>query len=97
MGDKTLGEWHCRVRQGFCAVALLVLLALLGGCQVEEELELHADGSGSHRVKVTVPKDFGEALQEVKQKATGQHYHFVEEGQAGDSRFLVMEIGRAHV
>jgi hypothetical protein len=97
MGDKTVGEWHCRVRQGFLAVALLVLLALLGGCQVEEELQLHADGSGSHRVKVSVPKDFGEALQALKQKAIGQHYHLVEEGQAGDSRFLVMARDFANV
>jgi hypothetical protein len=80
-----------RLRRSYQLISLVALL-LLSACEVEETIDLHADGSGTYRAKVSVSKDFGEALDKVKQEA-GQHgLRVLEEGQTAEEKFVV--VGR---
>jgi len=80
-----------KLRHSYQLISLILLL-LLSACKVEETIDLRTDGSGTYRAKVSVRKDLGEALEEVKQEA-GQHgLRVLEEGQTAEEKFVV--VGR---
>lgn len=80
-----------KLRRSYQLIYLIVLL-LLTACKVEETIDLRADGSGTYSAKISVTKDFGEALDKIKQEA-GQHgLRVLEEGQIADEKFVV--VGR---
>jgi Tol biopolymer transport system component len=79
------------LRRSYPLIYLVVLL-LMSACKVEETIDLRADGSGTYRAKISVTKDFGEAIDQVKREA-GQHgLRVLEEGQTADEKFVV--VGR---
>lgn len=75
----------------FFRTALLLLLgcALLA-CEVEEDIRLNADGSGTYRAKVSVEKQYGEALSERKGEADKKGFRIVEQGETKTHTFVVM-------
>ena len=63
---------------------------LLTGCEIEENIVLNADGSGSYVARVAVEKEVGEAIGEVRSEAEKRGFRVVEEGETADRRFLVV-------
>lgn len=71
-------------------IALSALCLLLAACEVEEELKLNADGSGTYRARILVEKEVGEALQEVRKDAPTRGFTVVEEGETANRKFVVV-------
>jgi hypothetical protein len=71
-------------------IALSALCLLLSACEVEEELELNADGSGTYRARILVEKEVGEALQEVRNDAQKRGFIVAEEGETANRKFIVV-------
>lgn len=75
--------------------ARLVLIAgtaalLLLACAVEEDLRLEFDGSGTYRVKVTIPKDLADGFGDLRKQAEKDGFVIAEEGETEAERFIVM-------
>jgi hypothetical protein len=71
-------------------IALSGLCLLLAACEVEEELKLNVDGSGTYRVRILVEKEVGEALQEIRKDAQARGFTVVEEGETANRKFVVV-------
>jgi hypothetical protein len=71
--------------------AVAVLLSLLFfACALEEDLQINADGSGTYRVKLTIPKDLSSDFGDFKKDAAKNGFSIVEEGQTEKERFLMI-------
>lgn len=66
----------------------LAVVALAGGCKIEEDLHLHADGSGEYRVRMTLQKMLGGTPQ-VRQALIENGFEIVEESETHDSDVIV--------
>lgn len=73
-----------RERSRAGAIALAMVSLLLVGCRVEEFLSINADGSGTHRVQVSIsealgigPEEMRQALQKIEMESEAQGYHVV--------------------
>jgi hypothetical protein len=77
----------------FPAVRLLVLLSitlLLISCEIEESLKINADGSGTYLVRISVEKQFGQALPEIKSKAQQRGFIVTEEPETADRKVVLL-------
>jgi hypothetical protein len=75
--------------------ARLILIAgtaalLLLACAVEEDLRLDFDGSGTYRVKVTIPKSLADGFGDLRKQAEKDGFVVAEEGETETDRFIVM-------
>jgi hypothetical protein len=78
-----------RGRRG--AIALLCFLSLaLFGCELEDQLRIDADGSGTYRAKFLVEKEFGDALTKVREEAAKNGFRVAEEGETATRKFVVI-------
>jgi hypothetical protein len=75
-----------------CAVSLL-----LTGCELEDELLIREDGSGTYRVKVLVREVLGPSLGELRAQAAREGFRIVEEGRTDDRLFIVFQKDFEHV
>ena len=71
-------------------VLLLLFSCSVLACEVEESLILNADGSGTYRAKVSIEKEFGEALSNLRSEVDKKGYRVVEEGETKTHRFVVL-------
>jgi hypothetical protein len=69
-------------------VAAFVAL-LLVACVIEDDLRINADGSGSYRFKMTIPKELSDGFGDMRQKAEAEGFT-VEEGETDKERFIVL-------
>lgn len=76
-----------RLVRGFAMSAICLSLV---ACEVEEEIRLEADGTGSYRVKVMIEKEMGEVLSKLRSDAPRRGFTVVEEGETADRKFIVM-------
>jgi hypothetical protein len=71
--------------------ALTALLSLiLFACAIDEDLQINADGSGTYRIKVTIPKDLSSDFGDLRKSAEKDGFSVVEEGQTEKERFIVL-------
>jgi hypothetical protein len=68
-----------------CAVVLL-----LAACELEDDLRIEADGSGTYRATVSVEKLLAGTLGRIRAAAEQQGFRIVGEGETADRRFLSM-------
>lgn len=74
---------------GWLAIALTLLVAALSmACKIEEELAISGDGSGSYRARVSVEKQFAEAIGELKKQAAQKGFEVAGEGETADVKYL---------
>jgi hypothetical protein len=79
-----------RNRKAFPAwLIALVLLTL--SCELEDEVRINRDGSGTYRVKVLVEKQLQSGIPEIREKALKDGFRLIEEGETATRYFLVME------
>jgi hypothetical protein len=79
-------------RKALSAYAIVFLLALLVlSCELEDEIRINPDGSGTYRTKLLVEKQLASALPEVRKEAEKNGFRIVEEGETDTRRFIVME------
>lgn len=71
-------------------LALSVLCLIVSACEVEEEIKLNADGSGTYRARILVEKEVGDALKEVRGDAEKRGFKVVEEGETANRKFVVI-------
>jgi hypothetical protein len=71
-------------------VCCLAALLLFSACEIEDDLKLEADGSGSYRMKLLLPNELAFALPEIRSKATHDGFRVVEEGATADRKFVVL-------
>lgn len=69
-------------------VAAFTLLAL--SCEIEDEIRIHRDGSGSYRAKILVEKQLASALPEIRKEAVKDGFRIVDEGETETRHFIVM-------
>jgi hypothetical protein len=69
---------------------LAVLCALLVACELDENIVINRDGSGTYTARISVEKQFAGALTEIKSKAAEGHYTVVEESDTADRHVLVI-------
>lgn len=75
-----------------CCVAIAATVALLAlSCVIDEELRINGDGSGTYRVKITVPKNLSGSLGDLRQKAATDGYRFISVTDAEDGHSVVYE------
>ena len=74
-----------RIVVAACAIALL-----LTACEVEDELVIHADGSGTYQMKVTVEKLAGSIINRVRAAAEQEGFRTVAMGETMDRRFVIL-------
>lgn len=65
-----------------------VLALLLLSCVIEEDLRINGDGSGSYRIKLTMPKELG-AFDELRKSVEKDGYQVEQEGETEKERFIV--------
>ncbi len=70
------------------AIAFVFVL-LLFACVIDEDLRIHADGSGTYQVKVTIPKELGADFGELRTNAGKEGFTIIQEGQTETERFLI--------
>jgi len=66
-----------------------VLAILLWSCAIEEDLRISGDGSGTYRIKVSMPKEFGD-FGDLRQKAESEAFHVEQQGETEKERFIVL-------
>lgn len=81
------------VRHIYLALTAALLCITLLGCEVEEEIQLSSNGSGTYRVKILVEKELGEALPQIRQECQQKGLRIVKEGETTDRKFLLAERG----
>ncbi|HEY6141034.1 MAG TPA: hypothetical protein VI670_25030 [Thermoanaerobaculia bacterium] len=74
----------------FAVLCCLAALLLLTACEMEDDLTLRADGSGSYRVKLLLPNELALALPEIRSKAIHDGFRVLEEGATADRKFVVL-------
>jgi hypothetical protein len=74
----------------------LAIVALAGGCKIEEDLHLEADGSGEYRVRMTLQKMLGGAPQ-VRQALIANGFEILEESVTHDSNLITARRTFEHV
>lgn len=67
------------------ATAALLLLA----CDIEEDLRLNFDGSGTYRIKLTIPRELAEGFGDLRKQAEKDGFTATE-GTTETSRFIVL-------
>ena len=71
---------------------LALTLALLTlGCEIEDEIRINPDGSGTYRTKILVKKDLAAAIPEIRKEATEDGFRVIEEGETETRKFIVLE------
>lgn len=68
------------------AIAALLLLA----CDIEEDLQLDFDGSGTYRVRVTIPKNLADGFEDLRRQAEKDGFTVADEGTTETERFIVL-------
>jgi len=71
-------------------LALAAVCLMLAACEVEEEIKLNADGSGTYRARILVEKEVGDALKEVRGDAEKRGFKVVEEGETANRKFVAI-------
>ncbi len=66
------------------------VLSLLAGCELEDDLRIEADGSGTYRARVLVEKLLGAVLTRVRGEAEAKGFRIVEEGETPTRHFVVL-------
>ncbi|MBV8516173.1 MAG: zinc ribbon domain-containing protein [Acidobacteria bacterium] len=79
---------HARPSRVAAFAALLSLLFF--ACAIDEDLRINADGSGTYRLKITIPEDLASDLGTVRTDAAKEGFTVVEEGRAGKDRFAIL-------
>jgi hypothetical protein len=80
-----------RNQKGFFVCLMVVALALLAlGCEIEDEIRINRDGSGTYRAKMLVDKQFASALPDIRKEAVKAGLRIVEEGETETRHFIVM-------
>ncbi|HYI07475.1 MAG TPA: hypothetical protein VEK57_00265 [Thermoanaerobaculia bacterium] len=85
-----------RVRFRFAAMVCAVSL-LLAGCEIEDDLQIREDGSGTYRVKVLVRKVLASSLGRIRAEAAREGFRIVDEGKTADRQFIVFQKDFDHV
>ncbi len=75
-------------RRPFAVIAIAALLLL--SCVIDEDLRIHSDGSGTYRVRISIPKELAEDFGELRREAEKNGFEIADEGETGDERFLVI-------
>lgn len=71
------------------ALAVVVMSLLFVACLIEEDLRINGDGSGTYRVRITVPKELG-GLGELRRESEKQGFTVLEEGSTEQENFIVV-------
>lgn len=73
--------------------ALLACLAaaLLTACEIEDDLEIRADGSGTYRARVVVERVVSPVYHQIRAEAERQGFRIIEEGKTFTTRFMVLQ------
>jgi hypothetical protein len=71
-------------------VLLAILSLLLLACVIDEDLRIDADGSGTYRARITIPKQLGEGFGDFRKEAENNGFVIEQEGQTEKERFLVI-------
>jgi hypothetical protein len=73
------------------ALALAGIFSLiLLSCVIEEDLRINADGSGTYRVKVSIPKELSEGFGDFRKEAEKDGFRVEQEGETEKERFVVL-------
>jgi hypothetical protein len=78
-----------RTAHGMVVLIAIVALLLLA-CVIDEDLRIHSDGSGTYRVRITIPKELGEGFGDLRKEAEKNGFRVVQEGETEKERFLVI-------
>jgi hypothetical protein len=80
-----------RNQKRFPVCLMVVALALLAlRCEIEDEIRIHRDGSGTYRAKMLVEKQFASAIPDIRKDAVKAGLRIVEEGETETRHFIVM-------
>jgi len=80
-----LEQRHQRLVVMAGVVALLFL-----ACTIEEDLRINADGSGTYRVKISIPKQLGEGFGDFRKEAEKDGFTVEREGETEQERFILL-------
>ena len=80
-----------RTQRPVLRLLALVLALLALSCEIEDEIRLNRDGSGTYRAKILVQKQLASAIPEIRKEALKEGMRIVEEGETETRHFLVME------
>jgi hypothetical protein len=69
-----------------CVCATLLLAA----CEIEDDLRLTSNGSGTYQMKISVEKQLTQALVELRKELEKEGYKIVQDGETPDRRFLII-------
>ena len=72
-------------------LVVLVLALLVLSCEIEDQITIRRDGSGTYRVKMLVEKQLASALPEIRKKAAEEGFRILENGETETRHFLLME------
>lgn len=75
-----------RSLSAFIVITALLLLS----CTVDEDLRINSDGSGTYRVRISVPKTFSEGFGDLRKEAVKNGFTVMEEGETERERFFVI-------
>lgn len=75
--------------------ARLVIIAalaalLLFACDIEEDLRLELDGSGTYRVRLTIPKNLSDGFDDLRKQAETDGFTVADQGTTETERFIVL-------
>lgn len=67
-----------------------VTTALLTSCEIEDDLQIRPNGSGTYRARIVVERIVSPVLQRIRGEAEREGFRIVEEGMTFTSRYLVV-------
>lgn len=77
-------------RPSIAILLLAVASATLAGCEVEEQLHLAADGTGSYQARVTVDHAFAAVLSRLKDQADRRSFQIIEETSDANGQSVIL-------
>src|SRR5215213_5873017 len=77
-------------KQGGFTVFIVALALLALRCEIEDEIRLNRDGSGTYIAKILIEKQLASALPEIRKKAVQEGFRIMEEGVTETRHFIVM-------
>jgi DNA-directed RNA polymerase subunit RPC12/RpoP len=64
--------------------------ALLTACEIEDDLEIRADGTGTYRARIAVERVIRPVLEQIRADAESQGFRIIDEGATFSSRYIVV-------
>lgn len=77
-----------RKTRPFLVIAAVLLLT---GCEIDDELEIRADGSGTYRAKVVIERIVSPVFYKLRAEAERQGFRITEEGKTFTTRYMVLQ------